>query len=132
MFQYVFLLTVLSFIFVTQELTVVTYDVYSRMYGFPIPYITEGFGFSFHYDIFVLPLICNLLTNFAFWLVTVFIIKKTHFQINIHKAILRIAWAITVLLFFLKFYISIDDVTFHWFYDIDFVVKSKSLQWFAP
>ena len=63
--QYSLPLTLTLFMCVSIERTVVTDGGYDRLFGLPLPYITNNFGCSGCYEVYVQSMIVNLLFLYA-------------------------------------------------------------------
>lgn len=75
---------------VTVERTVVTDGGYDRLYGLPFPYISNSYASSMSYDIYILPMLLDLLFYFA--------VSTTLFRIAEKKGVkLKKHWIIFVL-----------------------------------
>ena len=64
--------TLILFTLITVERTVNTDGAFDKLYGLPLPYISNGYAFSFHYDIYII----NLLVDLALYLLFVVIVIK--------------------------------------------------------
>ncbi|QEE50043.1 hypothetical protein FUA48_10755 [Flavobacterium alkalisoli] len=91
-------LTLLSFMFVSKWWLVNVPDGPGEviMYGFPFIYLAPGFHTSLSNQIFLLPLLGNLLVYFAISFVIIYIINRIK-RIVMSKLIITGIWVITVL-----------------------------------
>lgn len=103
-FQYYLPVTLTLFMLVTIERTVITDGGNDRLYGLPLPWITNSFAFSFHYNVYVLPMLLNLL---FFFILTVALFKliefaglrlKTHWAAGIIAVLVSLFWLIIFIL----------------------------------
>ena len=126
LFEHYLPLTVTLFMLVTIERAVVTDGGNDRLYGFPFPYITSSYGYSFHYDVFVLPMLLNLVTFFG---LTLFIYKffeiiklefRKHWIFFVISVLLSLFW-LTVFIF------TVRDSSFYAVDKSDYKVTSRSI-----
>jgi hypothetical protein len=79
-------LTIISFIFFSKWWYVHVIDGSDEILtGFPLPYMCRGWHTSLSLQIFVLSLIIDLLTYFAFWCMLTFIIHQFIVKIKLNK-----------------------------------------------
>ena len=126
LFEHYLPLTVTLFMLVTIERTVVTDGGNDRLYGFPFPYITSSYGYSFHYDVFVLPLLLNIVTFFGLTLLIYKFFEKIKLEFRKHW----IFFVISVLLglFWLTVFIfTVRDSSFYAVDKSEYKVTSRSI-----
>jgi hypothetical protein len=120
LFEHYLPLTVTLFMLVTIERVVVTDGGNDRLYGFPFPYITSSYGYSFHYDVFVLPMLLNLVTFFGLTLVIYKLFEKIkHWIFFVISVLLSFFW-LTVFIF------TVRDSSFYPVDKSDYKVTSRS------
>ena len=129
-FQYYLPITLTLFTFVTIERTVITDGGNDRLYGLPLPYITSSYGYSFRYDVFILPMLFNLA---AFFILTISICKliekvglklKTHWLFLIVGTLVSLFWAT-------MFVLTVQDSSFFVVDKSDYKTTSRTLV-FSP
>lgn len=101
-------LTLISFGIITKwwfGIAIDAKDVF--FYGFPLIYKCEGFHTSLSTQYFLTEMTINLLTYFAFWLITTWTINQ-FWKINIHKLFSKIFWIGFGVLFLGFVYLSND------------------------
>ena len=83
-FQYYLPVTLSLFMLVTIERNVITDGGNDRLYGLPLPYFTSSFGYSFHYDVYILAMLFNLLFYFAVTVAIFKIVEKLGLTLKTH------------------------------------------------
>lgn len=87
-------LTILSFAFLTKWSLVDIDSLNAKdvvMYGFPLPFLCEGWHTSMSLQVFVFEFLFDLMVYFLFWLVTIW-------TINSYLILIRIHWLVGVML----------------------------------
>lgn len=122
--QYVLSTTLLSFCLVTQEFSVTTDGGYSKLYGFPFPYISEMWLWTGHHDIFLANLGIDFAFYFCFWALIFWGLKKKNLiphTTAVPKLILIgfLLWIILQLV--------LGENSYQWGYDYDFVINQRAI-----
>ena len=126
LFQYYFPSALTLFMLVTIERIVITDGGNDRLYGLPFPYITSNYGYSFHYDIYVLAMLANLLFYF---LVTISLFKffeKLGIKLKTHWLFISIGIAVS-LFWIATFVLMIQDSSFYLKTDNNYETTEKHL-----
>jgi len=88
-------LTVISFTVFTKWWYVLIIDAPdTMMFGFPLPYVCNGWHTSLSLQIFVAELMTDLLTYFSIWFIAVFIVHKFVMEIRAHKVVTVLLWSV--------------------------------------
>ena len=125
-FQYYLPITLTLFMLVTIERTVITDGGNDRFYGLPFPYITSSYGYSFRYDVFILPMLFNLT---IFFILTISICKlvekiglklKTHWLFSILGTLVSLFWVT-------MFALTVQNSSFYAIDKSDYKSTSKTL-----
>ena len=124
--QYYLPSTLTLFMLVTIERVVITDGGNDRLYGLPFPYITSSYGYSFHYDIYVLAMLANLLFYF---LLTIFLFKlfeKLGAKLKTHWLLIAIGIAVSIF-WIATFALIIQDSSFYLKTDSKYKTTDKHL-----
>ncbi|MEO8405930.1 MAG: hypothetical protein ABI480_15090 [Chitinophagaceae bacterium] len=105
--QYYLPLTLILFTVITIERSVLTDGGYDKLYGFPLPYISNGFAFSFHYSVFVMAMLFDLLVYFVLIALVFKFVMKLGLQLKTHW--IFISFGIVVILFWVYSFILITS-----------------------
>ena len=103
-FQYFLPVTLTIFMLVTMERTVVTDGGYDRLFGFPVPFISNNYGYSFDFDVYIFPLlvdfiVCVILTLVVFTALTTIGMKfKTHWALLLLGITICLFWTVLFIL----------------------------------
>lgn len=73
------------FMLVTLQRTVDSDGGFDRVYGFPFAYITSNIGYSFHYEVYLLPLLADFTTYLILTYIIISLIQKTGFRFKSHN-----------------------------------------------
>lgn len=101
--QYILPVTLTLFMCVSLERTVVTDGGYDRLCGLPLPYISGNLGCTGCFEVYVLPMIVNLLFFFAVVIGLVRLIEKIKIRIKKRKwlTVLGLTVGVAVSLFWI-------------------------------
>lgn len=81
-------LTILSLTIFTKWWYVLPVDAPdSMMYGFPLPYVCNGWHTSMSYQIFIFEFVTDFLIHFAFWFFIITLINKHIIKIDLYKIV---------------------------------------------
>lgn len=126
--QYYIPLTLILFSFITIERVVDTDSAYDRLYGLPLPYISGNIGCTGCYEVYIAPMIFDLLIYYFFvvlffkFFVKVGIKLKTHWLAGLTGLVIG---GLLVFFFFLKS----DTLFFKLVSDIPYKTISQRLIW---
>ena len=114
------------FMLVTIERNVVTDGGNDRFYGLPLPYITSSFGYSFHYNVYLLAMLFNLLFYSAATVAAFKVVEKLGFKLKINRIFLVIG--ILICMFWIvTFVFTTQDSSFYIKTDTEYKTVSKKL-----
>jgi hypothetical protein len=88
--QYMLPITLTLFMCVTVEWTVVADGGYDRLFGLPLPYISNNAGCTGCYEVYVLPMIVDLLFFFAVAMGLVKLMERIRIKLRTRS------WAVVV------------------------------------
>jgi len=88
--QYILPVTLTLFMYVSLERTVVTDGGYDRLFGLPLPYISNNAGCTGCFEVYVLPMIVNLLFFFAVVFGAVRLVERKRIKLRVRT------WAVAV------------------------------------
>ena len=88
--QYILPVTLTLFMYVSLERTVVTDGGYDRLFGLPLPYISNNAGCTGCFEVYVLPMIVNLLFFFAVVVGAVRLVERKRIKLRVRT------WAVAV------------------------------------
>lgn len=124
--QYYLPATLSLFMLVTVERTVTTDGGYDRLYGLPLPYITNNFACSFCYAVFVPAVLLNLLFCFAFALSIFTLLQRWGWRLKTHR--LFVLAGITVSLFWMIIFVWLThDSRFLFSNDVAYETKGQRI-----
>lgn len=111
-FQYYVPVTLILFTFLTIERTVKTDGGYDRLYGLPLPWISNTLGFSWNYHVYLIFMVLNLLFYFGLTLLIFDRLSKLGLKLKVHLGWQFLSGIVILLLIFL-FYARTFDSDFH-------------------
>ena len=59
----------------------------SMMYGFPIPYVCDGWQTSLSYQVFIIEFITDFFIHFTFWFLVIALLDRFIIKIKLHKIV---------------------------------------------
>lgn len=99
LFKLILPLTVISFTCITKWWHTLPIDgPDTLLYGFPLPFVGEGWHTSMSLQIFVAELLIDFLTYFSFWLLLIVCIDRFLIKIHTHKIVTILLWLISGLI----------------------------------
>ena len=122
--QYVLPLAFLSFALVTQQFHVTTDGGYSRMYGFPFPYITETWATTFHHTVYILPILVDFLIYLLVVIGMFVFIQSFGIVLKSHWFTIILIWLVVGTLYTFQFFVLADYNSYSFLYDTDFTTKN--------
>src|SRR3954454_9743470 len=111
--QYLIPLPLTLFMTITIERAVETDGAFTKLYGLPLPYISNSYAFSMCYDIYILPLVFDILFFFSLTVGLLFGIQKLGVKIKTHKTLIGLGVVISIF-WILSFYAITFDSFFYW------------------
>ena len=97
--QYILPVTLTLFMYVSLERTVVTDGGYDRLFGLPLPYISNNAGCTGCFEVYVLPMRVNLLFFFAVVFGAVRLVERK--RIKLRTRTWAVAVGVTICLFWI-------------------------------
>jgi len=92
-------LTLISFTTITKWWHALPIDGPDTLfYGFPLPFVGEGWHTSMSLQIFMAELIIDFLTYFSFWLLLILCIDRFLIKIHSHRIVTILLWLISGLI----------------------------------
>jgi hypothetical protein len=86
------------FVFITIQRTVDSDGGFERVYGLPFAYITSNFGYSFHYEVYLLPLLADLATYLILTFVVIGLLEKAGIRSKSKKLYRILGTLVTIVL----------------------------------
>jgi hypothetical protein len=125
--QYYMPFAFMLFIVVTMEREVITDEGYDRLYGFPLPHISSAYASSFSYDVYVLPLICDLAVYLGLVFFFFKILEKVGLKLRDHWVVSLTGTLIIAASIYI-FYQFTSESSFMLVNDLDFKVTDRQLR----
>lgn len=83
-------------------------------WGFPFPFMGEGFHTSMSYQFFVIEFIVDFAIYVLVWTLLLFILSKSLENMYMHKVLSKIIWSLAIVLIVgFSFYMRISNPMFH-------------------
>jgi len=122
-------LTLISFLTITVEFKVSTDGGYGRVFGLPLPFISEQWVNTGHHSIFILPLLIDLLLYFAIWTFLVYVFRIRIVKSVLNRVLILIIGACTLYILLPTIgCIIVDDNSYSIWTDQAFDVQNYSLR----
>lgn len=126
--QYYLPVCLTLFMLLTMERTVITDGGNDRLYGLPWGWITSSYAASFRYDVFILPLLLNLLVFFAFAVAVFFVIGKAGLSLKANSFFIGLGIAVS-LFWILEFYLLVNESAFYLQSKLPYTTTSQRIVW---
>jgi hypothetical protein len=124
--QYYLPLAFTLFMFITMKRTVTTDGGYTELEGFPFPYISNNFGCSFCYDVYIGALLIDLAIYIGFVWLLFRLLERTGMKIITHWFIFWIGMLITLFWVYI-FYLFTGDSSFKLVNDVAYKTTKKEI-----
>lgn len=125
--QYSIPITLTLFSFVTIIRNVLTDGGYDKLYGFPFAYISNSYANSFHYDVYVLPFIFDLLFYWLAITIVIIIFEKRLFILKTHWTVITISTIVSLFWIYLHISTTLESI-FYFTNNIDY--KTTNIEFF--
>ena len=127
LFQYFLPTTLTLFMLVTVERSVHgDIGLYEKLYGLPFPYISSNYAFTHHYDIYIVPLLLDLLLYFVVTFLIFIAVQKIGITLRTHWTFIVVG--IIICLFWLFFFVLISfESTFKLTNDFEYQTTQSHL-----
>jgi len=122
--QYVLPLAFLSFALVTQRFHVTADGGYSRMYGFPFPFITDTWAATFHHSVYILPMLVDFLIYLLLAIGAFVLLQSTGIVLRSHWFTTILVWLLLSALYTFQFFLFADYNSYSFLYDMDFTTTA--------
>jgi hypothetical protein len=118
--------TLTLFMLVSIKRTVLADVAYDGLFGLPLPYISDNYSFSFHYDVYVLALLFDLLIYLVLTIIFFIILSRLGLRLKTHSLLVSVGFIISLL--WITFFILItQDSSFKWTNDIKVEIIDRKL-----
>src|SRR4030095_13747729 len=111
--------TLTLFMLVTIERNVQTDGAYEKLYGMPFSFISNGYAFTHHFDVYIFMMLLDLLCYFIASILIFKLIDHFGIRLKAHKAFVLAGILITIFWIF-SFYALTFESTFKFKNDFDF------------
>ncbi len=125
-------LTVLSFILFTKWWYTLPVDAPDTIfYGFPMPYVCEGWHTSLSLQFFCAAFLIDIICYFLFWLILIFLIHQYWIRISMNKIVTVLLFSLAFLsLSFSALIVSNKDNLFYWKRNFDMEIMTTGFTFF--
>ena len=126
--QYYLPVSLTLFMLVTIQRTVITDGGNDRLYGLPLPWITSSYASSFRYDVFIIPMLVNLLVFILFTSIIFWLLGKTGLSLKTNTFFM-IAGIAICLFWILEWYLLVNESSFYSLSNLPYTITSQKLIW---
>jgi len=124
--QYFLPCTSTLFMLVTIERNVETGGAYDQLYGLPFGFISNGYAFTHHFDVYLLRMLLDLFCYFVATVLFFKIISQVGLPLKTHWTFIAVGIMITLCWIFI-FYLTTFESSFKLIKDLDVNTISRKL-----